>query len=473
MAWTYEQNFNDLNTADLNGQDSWSGASALLNVVTDQTYEGAKAVKYNSTSTNMHYTRSITSVTSGTFYFAQRSSSTSLTQSMFSLRNAAGGAVGTIGFYPTGDIKMRDETPPAFVDVGDFVANTWYVFEVVFNTTTGKYKARWHNESSWSDYTAEYDLKNTDAITSISLGADANAGGGSIWWDIITPTDPVVAVSSVKTLVVGGGGGGGTSSYGGSGGGGAGGYQYNAALAVTTQAYSITVGEGGASHTNGSNSVFSTITATGGGRGGDYNTSVGENGANGGSGGGGGSSLNTGTDGVGGTGSQGFDGGTSAKSGSYPAGSGGGGAGAVGANGVLDTSAGDGGVGIANSITGSSVYYAGGGGGARWQDAGGTNGAGGVGGGGAGLNEATGEAGTANTGGGGGGGATGGEGGSGVVIMSFATDGSDGVSTSSTGGTITTSGDQTIHTFTSNGTFTVVLVGGASSNNAPMFGCNF
>jgi hypothetical protein len=50
------------------------------------------------------------------------------------------------------------------------------------------------------------------------------------------------------------------------------------------------------------------------------------------------------------------------------------------------------------------------------------------------------------------------------VIISYATDGSDGVSTSSTGGTITTSGGQTIHTFTSSGTFTVVEAG--ATNNA-------
>jgi hypothetical protein len=42
------------------------------------------------------------------------------------------------------------------------------------------------------------------------------------------------------------------------------------------------------------------------------------------------------------------------------------------------------------------------------------------------------------------------------VIIRYQTDGSDGISPSSTGGTKTTSGAYTIHTFTSNGTFTVV-----------------
>ena len=44
----------------------------------------------------------------------------------------------------------------------------------------------------------------------------------------------------------------------------------------------------------------------------------------------------------------------------------------------------------------------------------------------------------------------------GIVIISYASNWSDWVSPSSTGWTITTSGGQTIHTFTSNGTFTMV-----------------
>jgi len=54
------------------------------------------------------------------------------------------------------------------------------------------------------------------------------------------------------------------------------------------------------------------------------------------------------------------------------------------------------------------------------------------------------------------GGATGGNGGSGIVVISFPEDGSTGVSTSSTGGTITSSGGNQIHTFTSDGTWTMV-----------------
>ena len=51
---------------------------------------------------------------------------------------------------------------------------------------------------------------------------------------------------------------------------------------------------------------------------------------------------------------------------------------------------------------------------------------------------------------------TGGAGGSGIVILRYKTDGSDGiVAANATGGTKTTSGIYTVHTFTSSGTFTV------------------
>lgn len=75
-------------------------------------------------------------------------------------------------------------------------------------------------------------------------------------------------------------------------------------------------------------------------------------------------------------------------------------------------------------------------------------------------------------GGGGGGGSSAGDGGDGAVIIRYATDGSDGVDPSSTGGTKTTDGGDTIHTFTADGTFTVVLAGGGGgvANNANFFG---
>ncbi len=240
---------------------------------------------------------------------------------------------------------------------------------------------------------------------------------------------------NIEALVVAGGGGGGNDPDRTGGGGGAGGVIYNSSYAVTPQSYTVTIGGGGAANTAGSNSVFGTLTAIGGGRGGQQGSTA----TAGGSGGGGyhnaGDSGKAGTAGQGNSGGNGYDSGDGTN-GTFAAG-GGGGATQVGANGVA-TQAGKGGDGYTTSISGSSVTYGGGGGGGLQHLGTGTGnaGAGGAGGGGAGGNTGqSGTAGTVNTGGGGGGAGqngsgssdTGGAGGSGIVIVKYP------YSTSSTG----------------------------------------
>lgn len=263
------------------------------------------------------------------------------------------------------------------------------------------------------------------------------------------------AVTASYLVVAGGGGGGNTyntpSADNAGGGGGAGGYQTGTTSLTLTQSYTVIVGAGGAGSTgaaggNGSNSQFGTLTASvGGGGGGTYYTVPGQNG---GSGGGGPGSPLVSPPGAGtGTAGQGNNGGVGGNTvGIGNGGGGGGGAGAVGSNGSGAT-AGNGGVGLASSISGASTYYAGGGGGGTYT--GGTPGTGGNGGGGSGAaSGGTTGAGTANTGGGGGGigGGNAGKGGSGVVIISYSGAQQFG------GGTVTSVGGNTIHTFNTSGT---------------------
>jgi hypothetical protein len=221
------------------------------------------------------------------------------------------------------------------------------------------------------------------------------------------------AVTNVEVMVVAGGGGS-PGAYAG-GGGGAGGLIYSSSFAITPGSnLQVIVGDGGTGYANGQNSVFSTISATGGGAGGEYN---GVNATNGGSGGGGRGVPGVVTVSPSGSGipGQGFDGG--AGSGDRQAGGGGGGAGGTGSN-SGNFSPGRGGSGSFYSqfstVGGSPAgWFAGGGGGGA--DPGG-NGAGGIGGGG------TGVSGVINTGGGAGGnsGAPGDrKGGSGIIIVSY------------------------------------------------------
>ena len=120
---------------------------------------------------------------------------------------------------------------------------------------------------------------------------------------------------------------------------------------------------------------------------------------------------------------HGYRGGTQGFAGTPSVSAGGGGAGGVGGDAVNLTSAGNGGIGKAFTISGTSTYYGGGGGGGR-STTGGTTSTGGLGGGANGYNgtATTVGSGTVNTGGGGGGGfsaTTGGAGGSGIVIIRY------------------------------------------------------
>ena len=228
---------------------------------------------------------------------------------------------------------------------------------------------------------------------------------------------------NVEVLVVAGGGGGANTGSGG----GAGGYYSNASFAVTPQAYTVTVGDGGAGGntiggpgSKGANSIFSTITAEGGGAGASHGNIAGGNGGSG----AGGPIKTVAPASTGGTGSQGNAGGAGMVSAGWNGNSGGGGgAGAVGGAGGNTAGTGNGGAGLGNSISGSLVYYAGGGGGG--EVAGSYVGVGGIGGGGNANIDTVGSNGTANTGGGGGGGSytgtyfNGGNGGSGIVIIRY------------------------------------------------------
>ncbi|MCB9811709.1 DUF2341 domain-containing protein [Candidatus Nomurabacteria bacterium] len=247
-------------------------------------------------------------------------------------------------------------------------------------------------------------------------------------------------VTSVDVLLVGGGGGGGGSEANvngdSGGGGGAGEYIYQTSYSVTPSAnLTVVVGDGGAGQASGQGaigtgtggtgdrSVFDSLVAVGGGGGGANDA----NGGNGGSGGGAGGECSSGALSGGtataatGSGNDGGD--DSSNDCAQRGGSGGGGAGSVGSDSTNYSGAG-GGTGIANSITGSSVYYAaGGGGGGGGVNAGGSGGSG-VGGNGGGVsNTVSATDGQDGTGSGGGGAGAGtlpaGDGGSGVVVLSF------------------------------------------------------
>ena len=233
-------------------------------------------------------------------------------------------------------------------------------------------------------------------------------------------TQQAAGVYGIDYIVVGGGGGAGSGTTGQGaryqgGGGGGGGVASGSSTLNIGSTHTIVVGAGAPQFTAGGNSSGFAVTVNGGSP------------HNGQAGGASGAPTS-----FGGGGASTYGGG------------GGGGASAVGGSGSGTHGAGNGGAGLLVSnfqSSGESGYFAGGGGG-------GGGGVGGIGGGG----DSDSNNGTVNTGGGGGGGygVTGvsASGGSGVVIIRYSG------SQKGTGGTVTSTGGYTYHTFSSSGTFT-------------------
>ena len=234
-------------------------------------------------------------------------------------------------------------------------------------------------------------------------------------------------------LIVGGGGGGGYSYVGGGGGGG--GYVYLQNINLPFGNYTVNVGAGGSLSTsgwggNGGNSSITgminyTAIGGGGGAGGSANGTISGIGNNGGSGGGGSYRNLGGVSAAGGTSIQfstyGY--GNGGNGNGYGGGSQNGGGGG-GASGITNGTSEAGNNGLSNSITGTTITYAGGGGAGNDFNIQSQGGTGGGGGGGTGTGSYSAVQGTNGLGGGGGGARGNGSGpsaagGSGIVIIRY------------------------------------------------------
>ena len=375
----------------------------------------------------------------------------------------ASGAPARLGFGTSGDFLKTQGTGanPVWATVTEYDDSgvqddiALLGFKVATNGSLGKYDLVDQTEDAFMDATgvdasaSTNELRNaagnyyvgaTSGAVTVSGNYDSSAVDGDYtyykWTGTTSSGTYTTDVEQDYTyLVVAGGGAGGRIDYapvGGGGGGGAGGVRTGTLTVAVGTISGITVGAGGTAVTSGyahsgdkgDDSVFSTITGTGGGAGGhsaDPNSFNG--GQTGGSAGGGGARgagtvATAGNEGgyspvegyAGGAGSTGDNGG------------GGGGASEVGGDAPSGSAdGGNGGDGISSAIDGTPTYYGGGGGGGC-QNPAGDGGDGGQGGGGAGEPGPAPAAasGTANTGGGGGGAGSsgdGGDGGSGIVIV--------------------------------------------------------
>jgi hypothetical protein len=236
--------------------------------------------------------------------------------------------------------------------------------------TVIKGQVRATNAAGVSSYVTTSNQVDAQAAPSgiVATGGTITYAGGKTIHTFTSSGDFIVTSapggSTIDFLLVAGGGGGGV--YFGAGGG-AGGLITVNSESLSTGTLPVVIGSGGAASpniafraSNGNNSTFKGYTAVGGGGGGSGAGSE-SDGSNGGSGGGG---AGTGAGGTGEVGPprQGYNG-----IGGY-GGSGG------GAGGNADAGTGNAGIGVASSISGTSLFYAGGGGGATYTGGSGVGG---------------------------------------------------------------------------------------------------
>jgi len=305
-----------------------------------------------------------------------------------------------------------------------------------YNSTLNKIERYDSSLVNWTDI-AYLNIAATGGNSVYDVDTDGTTFRVHVFTTVGDNTFTVTRGGQVEYLIVGGGGGGSGNFYDDGAGGGAGGV-ITGFTTVTPQAYTITVGAGGAWGDGvgifGGNTVAFGLTALGGGGGASHRSSAPGGGGSG--GGGGGSFLNDGLNVAGGPagqpvsasggfGNAGGNGGinNTLQGGGYPGSGGGGGAGAPGRwplGGGADQG-GEGGSGLSFNISGTNNFYAGGGGGllgGRGGIGGGANASGGRG-------TAAAIPATPNTGAGGGGGRGSGDsgigsaGGSGIVIIRY------------------------------------------------------
>lgn len=204
-AWTYEQLFNGLTLAALNGQDSWTlcGVPTQMDVVsTDSPYEGTQHVKYiddagGSTCAN----RGIGTHTSGEFYVSVKGSATA---SGYLLIQGLDGS-NVIGPY-LGLYQNNISYGAGLTTLQARTADTYYRIGVRFEATTGgfeglsQYQAAINVDGgSWTTFAFN---NNIASITQLKMNGFSPTGAIVWYFDSISPNFNVAGVAATVSGVM-------------------------------------------------------------------------------------------------------------------------------------------------------------------------------------------------------------------------------------------------------------------------------
>lgn len=182
MAWTYTQSFEGLNTTYLDGQDSWVNSSGgRYSVTTAKSYLGTKSIVGVNINGNTY--RNITSVSDGTFYVAILRTDTT-GDANFDLVKAGTGTRIRLSFQ-AGKIYITNNTGTVNL-LNPFIVDTWYVFEITFNSSNEHY-VRYSTAGIWSSQVGPYTGAVSGNIDRININSGA---ANTVYIDEISVIDP-------------------------------------------------------------------------------------------------------------------------------------------------------------------------------------------------------------------------------------------------------------------------------------------
>lgn len=202
--WNYEQLFNGLSTADLNGQDDWSG-DAEWDVAASVVYEGSKSVECTTT-VSKSISRLLTATEAGILFFAIRYSATGGANQEFGFRMWDDAVtpvfIGNFGFRNfAGTAKnfYSYNSDASTVQIQNSALNTWYIYAIQFQASDKTLRVNLYSGGAWQGWGSWVTMgaSTSGNIGKIGLVKETDWTG---YIDTISPTNYTGSTLLIDTL---------------------------------------------------------------------------------------------------------------------------------------------------------------------------------------------------------------------------------------------------------------------------------
>lgn len=203
--WIYEQDFETLTNGDLNSQDSWTADTNFDVEENVNSYSGDKDLKLVVSSTDfINATRSVSSISQGTFYISTKFEETSgTTNADIELYDTNGVNLLRV-FYNGTDWQWLNSTGWGTLQSSPTL-DTWYRIGIEWDNTNQANKYRVNiNDGTWSSWENTTGSRSFSGIDTILLSGRNETGVGAVYFDLINPdyTDSEETGSTIATSTI-------------------------------------------------------------------------------------------------------------------------------------------------------------------------------------------------------------------------------------------------------------------------------